>query len=136
MAKFTDRLGGVFGALADPTRRAVIEALRDGPQPVSAVAAAHPMALSSFLKHIRALESAGIVRTAKVGRVRTCALVPDGLDPAAEWMRDQAEFWDSALDRLGERRGDDRPRDAVRPDGTVPLDPLTPPTPTSKGDAS
>ena len=104
-----DRL---FHALADPTRRAVVERLREGEAPVSALAAPHDMALPSFLKHLRVLEGAGLVRSVKRGRVRTCSLDGARLAEAERWIAEQRERWEGQLDRLGlhldrEERGED-----------------------------
>lgn len=76
----------VFFALADPTRRAVLEALGDGPASVGALAEPHAMALPSFLRHIEVLEAAGLVTTEKVGRKRMVALSASGLAPAVDWL--------------------------------------------------
>jgi len=96
----TDQISPLFAALADPTRRAVIETLGAGPQPVSDLAAQHVMALPSFLKHITKLERAGVIVSRKTGRVRTCYLQPDALRPAQGWLRREEARWGAALDRL------------------------------------
>ena len=95
-----DTLTPLFAALADPTRRAVISALLDGPQPVSALAAPHDMALPSFLKHVDRLEGAGVIATRKEGRVRYCELHPTALGPAEAWLRAARTHWAGKLDRL------------------------------------
>ncbi|MBF9034616.1 metalloregulator ArsR/SmtB family transcription factor [Rhodobacterales bacterium HKCCE2091] len=87
MAQQTDpMLDSLFGALADPTRRAILARLADGPAPVKELAEPHGMALSSFLKHISVLERAGLLVSAKRGRVRTCRLNSDGFRPAEIWL--------------------------------------------------
>lgn len=95
-----DNLSPLFAALADPTRRAVIHALSDGPKPVSVLAETHAMALPSFLKHIDKLERAGVIVTHKAGRVRTCHLHPRALRPAQDWLAREAARWGGAMDRL------------------------------------
>ena len=89
-----------MSALADPTRRAVITALADGPLPVSALASDHDMALPSFLKHIANLERAGLLTSQKTGRVRTCHLQPGGLRPVQDWLAREERRWAGGLDRL------------------------------------
>jgi DNA-binding transcriptional ArsR family regulator len=93
-------LDGVFAALADPTRRAVVQRLSTGPASVSDLAAPFDMALPSFLKHVRALESCGVIRTRKQGRVRTCSLRRERLDIANNWLEEQRRAWDAMTDRL------------------------------------
>lgn len=94
------RLDPVFRALADPTRRAVIAQLTRGPAVTSALAAGSRMALPSFLQHLEALESAGLVRSRKQGRVRTYRLVPKPLRAAERWISDQRALWERRLDAL------------------------------------
>ncbi len=96
----TDSLTPLFAALADPTRRAVIDALLSGPQPVSTLAAPHDMALPSFLKHVDKLEGAGVITTHKEGRVRTCQLRAQALAPAEQWLARARDHWSGKLDRL------------------------------------
>ncbi|MEO0381239.1 MAG: metalloregulator ArsR/SmtB family transcription factor [Pseudomonadota bacterium] len=98
--KNQDDLSPLFAALADPTRRAVIQALSTGPRPVSNLADAHDMALPSFLKHIDKLERAGVITTHKQGRVRTCHLEAKALRPAQDWLATETARWGGALDRL------------------------------------
>lgn len=93
-------LDALYGALADPTRRAMIASLRGGPLSVSALGAPFGMTLAAVGKHVAALESAGIVRTAKHGRVRRCTLVPRGLSAAASWLLEHERFWNERLDAL------------------------------------
>jgi DNA-binding transcriptional ArsR family regulator len=93
-------LDALYGALADPTRREMIARLRGGPMSVSDLGAPFGMTLAAIGKHIAALESAGVVRTRKHGRVRQCALVPRGLSPAASWLTEQEQFWNERLDVL------------------------------------
>ncbi|MHA6766558.1 ArsR/SmtB family transcription factor [Sphingobium ummariense] len=93
-------MDSVFRALADPTRRAVLERLGARPASVSELAAHHRMALPSFLDHLKTLEGAGLVRSRKVGRVRTYELSPDRLRVAEDWLSRQRSVWEGRLDRL------------------------------------
>jgi DNA-binding transcriptional ArsR family regulator len=100
MAYFPDPLNVVFQALADPTRRAVLGRLGEGPASISELAEPFDMALPSFMKHIRILESGGLVRTHKVGRVRTCAIEKASLALAESWLSEQRALWEARTDRL------------------------------------
>jgi DNA-binding transcriptional ArsR family regulator len=100
MAQYSVQLDGVFGALADPTRRAVLGRLGSGPASVGDLASAFPMTLPSFMKHIRTLEASGLVRTSKSGRVRHCELNRDRLDLVEDWLADQRRIWEDRTDRL------------------------------------
>jgi DNA-binding transcriptional ArsR family regulator len=91
-----------FHALAEPTRRAIVEQLSAGPSTVSALAEPFDMSLAAVMQHLRVLEESGIIRTQKVGRVRTCRLEPAGLNVAAQWIADRRALWERRFDRLGE----------------------------------
>lgn len=93
-------LDGVFRALADPTRRAVIRRLCKGPAAVSDLARPFKMALPSFTQHLQVLESCGLVRSRKVGRVRTFEIVPKPLKRAERWMAEQRFLWERRLNQL------------------------------------
>jgi DNA-binding transcriptional ArsR family regulator len=93
-------LSEVFRSLADPTRRAVIERLVQGPVAVSELARPFRMALPSFAQHLDVLESAGLVTSRKVGRVRTYRLRPQPLTQAASWLDRQRARWERRLDQL------------------------------------
>ncbi|MCB1342066.1 MAG: helix-turn-helix transcriptional regulator [Pseudooceanicola sp.] len=95
-----NHLDSFFGAMADPTRRAVIERLIAGPAPVSELHAPHDMALPSFLKHLKRLEAAGLVRSEKAGRVRTLHIEAAPLAEAENWLARQRRLWEGRLDRL------------------------------------
>lgn len=95
-------LDRVFHALADPARRAIVERLSRGPAPVSELARPLPMSLPSVMQHLGVLEAAGLVRSAKVGRVRTCAIEAEALSEAEEWINARRIAWQHRLDRLGE----------------------------------
>ncbi|MFE6735764.1 ArsR/SmtB family transcription factor [Microbacterium sp. NPDC057659] len=99
MAKY-DGLDEVFVALADPTRRAVIRRLGGGPASVSELAAPFPITLPSFMKHVRMLESSGLIRTAKTGRVRHCTLDRERLALVDDWLAEQRDLWARRTDRL------------------------------------
>ena len=94
-----DRL---FHALADPTRRAIVEHLVRGPAAVSDLARPLPMSLAAVVQHLQVLEGSGLVRSEKSGRVRTCRLEPAGLRTAEDWIRRQRTAWEERLDRLGD----------------------------------
>jgi DNA-binding transcriptional ArsR family regulator len=96
-------LDRAFHALADPTRRAVVQRLTQGDATVSDLATPFGMALPSFMKHIRVLEQSGLIGSKKVGRVRTCKLETQRLTAVEQWFNDQRAIWESRhhnLDRL------------------------------------
>lgn len=93
-------LDRVFQALADPTRRAVVERLSGGPATVSELALPFRMALPSFTQHLDVLERCGLVSSRKEGRVRTYELVPEPLQEAQQWMAAQRDHWTRRLDQL------------------------------------
>ena len=90
----------VFRALSDPTRRKVIESLSARPASVSELAGAHRMALPSFVEHLKVLEGAGLVRSKKIGRVRTYELAADKLRVVEHWLDRQRSLWEQRLDSL------------------------------------
>ncbi|WUI02914.1 helix-turn-helix domain-containing protein [Spirillospora sp. NBC_00431] len=100
MAQYSAELDGVFVALADPTRRGVIRRLGRGPTSVGELARDFPMTLPSFMKHVRTLEANGLIRTVKVGRVRTCVLDRDRLALVDGWLAEQRRIWEERTDRL------------------------------------
>jgi DNA-binding transcriptional ArsR family regulator len=95
-------LDRLFHALADPARRAMIERLSRGPAPVSELARPLPMSLPSAMQHLGVLEAAGLVRSEKVGRVRTCTIEPRALSLVEQWINARRTEWEHRLDRLGE----------------------------------
>ena len=95
-------LDRMFRALADPARRAMMERLSFGPAPVSELARPLPMSLPAAMQHLGVLEEAGLVRSQKVGRVRTCAIQPDALRLAGGWIDARRIEWEQRLDRLGD----------------------------------
>jgi DNA-binding transcriptional ArsR family regulator len=100
MAQYSAELDGVFVALADPTRRAVVRRLGHGPLSVGDLAREFPMTLPSFMKHVRTLESSGLIRTVKSGRVRTCELDRERLTVVGDWLAEQRRIWEGRTDRL------------------------------------
>lgn len=103
-----------FRALAEPTRRAIVERLGSGPASVSELARPFDMTLAAVVQHVQVLEECGLVRSEKVGRVRTCRLEPKGLDRLGDWVAARRQEIERKLDRLGavlgeiEEDGDDR----------------------------
>lgn len=93
-------LDDVFGALADPTRRAVLGRLGRGPASIGELARPFDMALPSFMKHIRSLEKSGWIRTHKIGRVRTCSIETRAAAAAEAWLEQQHAIWNDRTDRL------------------------------------
>jgi len=91
----------VFHALGDPTRRAMIEKLSEGPVTVSRLAKPLDITLAAVVQHLQVLEKSGLVRTEKVGRVRTCRVEPHGLTVVERWVADRRSLWDARFDRLG-----------------------------------
>jgi len=100
VAQYSEQLDGVFVALADPTRRAVIRRLGQAPSSVGELAREFPMTLPSFLKHVRTLETHGLIRTSKSGRVRTCVLDRERLALVEGWLAEQRRVWAERTDRL------------------------------------
>jgi DNA-binding transcriptional ArsR family regulator len=92
----------IFHALGDPTRRAMVEKLSDSPISVSQLAAPLSMTLAAVLQHLQILEESGLVRTEKVGRVRTCRVDPKGLDAVEKWINDRRSLWEKRFDHLGD----------------------------------
>jgi len=94
-------LDRTFQALADPTRRALLRRLAQGPVGVSDLARPLPMSLPAVMQHLATLENAGLVVSQKVGRVRTCRLEPVALAAAEQWLSAQRSEWEGRLDQLG-----------------------------------
>ena len=92
----------MFQALADPARRMMVERLSRGSASVSELAEPLDMSLSAVMQHLHLLESSGLVRSEKVGRVRTCRIEPKGLSMAESWISARRSAWERRLDRLGE----------------------------------
>jgi DNA-binding transcriptional ArsR family regulator len=96
------RIDRVFHALGDPTRRALVDKLSRGPLTVSRLAEPLDISLAAVVQHLQILEESGLVRSQKVGRVRTCTVQPSGLTLAERWIQDRRSLWERRLDRLGE----------------------------------
>src|SRR5207244_10686427 len=92
----------VFHALADPNRRVILERLSRGPASVSELARPLPMSLPAVVQHLQVLEASGLVRSEKVGRVRTCHIEPTALRAAEHWISERRTSWERRLDRLGD----------------------------------
>ena len=92
----------MFQALADPTRRAMIDRLSRGPASVSELAKPFAMSLPAVVQHLQALEHSGLVSSQKVGRVRTVQIQPEALSLAEQWLNDRRTMWVKRLDRLGD----------------------------------
>ena len=92
----------VFHALGDPSRRAIMEKLSQGPISVSRLAEPLDITLAAVVQHLQVLEESGLVQTEKVGRVRTCRIEPEGLAVAAQWIGDRRSLWERRLDRMGD----------------------------------
>jgi DNA-binding transcriptional ArsR family regulator len=100
MAYRTEQLDEIFLALADPTRRAVLGRLGQGPASISDLAEPFNMALPSFMKHIRMLEGTGLISTRKHGRVRTCTIEKQAFAAVEGWLATQHAVWEGRTDRL------------------------------------
>ena len=91
----------VFHALGDPTRRAIVERLSVGAMSASRLAIPLDMTVAAVVQHLQILEKSGLVRTTKVGRVRTCRIEPAGLSVAERWIEDRRSIWEKRFDKLG-----------------------------------
>lgn len=100
MLYYSNPLDLAFQALADPTRRAIVEKLSAGPASVSDIAAPLPMSLPAVVQHLQVLEASGLISSKKVGRVRTCQIEVPVLHRAEKWINERRELWERRLDRL------------------------------------
>lgn len=100
MVKYSQQLDSTFGALADPTRRAILASLMLGQASVTELAKPHRMSLPAVMKHIRVLEEAGLVSQEKTGRTQHCRLAASPLRDAEEWISQYRRFWGGAFDSL------------------------------------
>jgi DNA-binding transcriptional ArsR family regulator len=96
----TDQLSVIFGALADPTRRAILARLADGPATVNEIAEPFDMTLPAVSKHLKVLERAGLISRGREAQWRPCRLEAEPLREATEWMSRYREFWESSFDKL------------------------------------
>jgi DNA-binding transcriptional ArsR family regulator len=92
----------VFYALGDPTRRAILDRLSEGPRSVSRLAGPLEITLTAVAQHLQVLEESGLVHTEKLGRVRTCRIEATGFSVLEKWIKDHRSTWERKLDRLGE----------------------------------
>jgi len=97
-----EEIDRLLSALADPTRRRIVERLGDGPASVSVLAAPLPMSLAAVVQHLQVLEGCGLVASQKVGRERTCRLDVERLETVQDWIVARRRTWHRRLDRLGE----------------------------------
>jgi DNA-binding transcriptional ArsR family regulator len=102
MLKQRPALDLAFQALADPSRRVIVERLSRGPASVSQLAEPLPMSLPAVVQHLQVLEASGLVRSEKVGRVRTCRIEPAAMQPVEQWIAERRTSWERRLDRLGD----------------------------------
>jgi DNA-binding transcriptional ArsR family regulator len=102
MVNSPGNLDAVFAALADPTRRRIVERLAQGSLTIGEIAAEFPISQPAISRHVRVLEESGVLARNVVGRVHHCTLAPDAMNGAAGWIGKQTAFWNSVLDRLGE----------------------------------
>ena len=100
MAKHDPDLSLLFHALADPTRRSILTRLAEGPGRVTELAGPTGLRLPTVMRHLSVLQEAGLISTSKDGRIRTCAIVPEALEPMRTWLDEQRTLWESRLDRL------------------------------------
>ena len=100
MAKHDPDLSLLFHALADPTRRSILTRLAEEPARVTELAGPTGLRLPTVMRHLSVLEEAGLIATSKEGRTRTCALVPEAMDPMRTWLDEQRAIWEARLDRL------------------------------------
>lgn len=100
MPKHSAKLDLMFTALADPTRRAIVERLAHGPASVSELAKPLKRSLPAVVQHLQLLEESGLVTSRKIGRVRTCRIQPKRLDVAQAWLAEQRAHWEARFDRL------------------------------------
>ena len=101
MLQYQVRLDGMFQALADPARRAMLARLSEGPASAGELAKPFAMTLTAVVQHIRVLEASGLVASEKVGRTRVCRIEPDSMRAAEDWLTERRTSWERKFDRLG-----------------------------------
>lgn len=109
MLNYKTPLDLAFQALADPARRSIMERLTKGPASVSELAKPLPMSLPAVMLHLKVLEDSGLVKSEKVGRVRTCHIEVQSLSQAERWIAERRQMWERNLDRLGAFLDDTKP---------------------------
>jgi len=97
-----DRLSATFGALADPTRRAILARLAEGEAPVTELAEPFSMSLPAVSRHLKVLERAGLISRSRSAQWRPCRLLSEPLKEVSEWLDEYRRFWDESLDNLAE----------------------------------
>ena len=102
MLNYSDIIDSSLRALVEPTRRAIVERLSHGPATVSALAKPFDMTFAAVVQHLQVLEACGLIRSEKVGRVRTCRIEPKGLTKVERWVSQRRSSWERRLDRLGD----------------------------------
>lgn len=100
MTKHDPELSRLFHALADPTRRSILTRLAKTPARVTDLFGPTGLRLPTVMRHLSVLEEAGLIATSKDGRVRTCAIVPEAMEPVRAWLDEQRAIWEARLDRL------------------------------------
>jgi DNA-binding transcriptional ArsR family regulator len=110
----SEGLDHVFHALADPARRSMVERLSRGPASVSSLAEPLDMTLSAVVQHLAVLEASGLVKSEKIGRVRTCSVQRPALQLAEKWITERRASWERRLDRLGEILAETTPKEKKR----------------------
>jgi DNA-binding transcriptional ArsR family regulator len=98
----SDSLDAVFSALSDPTRRRILERLARSALTIGELGAEFPISQPAISKHVRVLESSGLLKREIVGRIHRCTLSPHAMQSASAWLEKQRRFWDATLDRLGD----------------------------------
>ncbi|MDR3513329.1 MAG: metalloregulator ArsR/SmtB family transcription factor [Caulobacteraceae bacterium] len=116
MLNYQTSLDLMFQALADPSRRGMVERLSRGPASVSELARPLAMSLPAVVQHLQVLEASGLVRTEKVGRVRTCRIEPGGLQLAERWINERRTTWERRLDCLGDYLAETAPTTSKDPE--------------------
>jgi DNA-binding transcriptional ArsR family regulator len=107
-------LDRAFHALADPSRRLIVERLARGPTSVSELAQPLAMSLSAVMQHLQVLEACSLIASEKAGRVRTCRIEPETLRQVEQWVTRQRTTWERRLDRLGDYLGEERQEETQR----------------------
>lgn len=118
MANQVEDIDRLLRALADPTRRRIVERLGSGPASVTVLAAPYPMSLPAVVQHLQVLQTCGLVASEKVGRVRTCRLELGRLNTVQDWIADRRRTWQRRLDRLGDVLAADVPVPTTDPSQT------------------
>ena len=102
MPKSPPQIDRLFHALSDPTRRAILDQLSRGPTSATRLAEPLGVTLTAIGQHLQILEDSNLVRTEKIGRVRTCRIEPTGFSMLEKWVKDHRSHWESRLDRLAD----------------------------------